>query len=352
MLDFESIIQIPTPLQKLEEPLFAEMGVEVFVKRDDLTHAFISGNKFRKLKYNLLEAEKQGKNALLTFGGAYSNHLSAFAFACRAFGFRGKAVVRGEELNAGSSPTLAFLQAQGVEMEFVSREAYRDKEGILARLAGSSPVKAARDLNRKVEDYPASSGRIPTENDGLLNLETGIYPAGPVKILPGKEHLSAPFAPGYYLIPEGGSNALAVQGVAELIPEIGPFDCLVTACGTGGTLAGLISGAPESAGIIGVSVLKNGDFLKKEVAELLGRPFPENATLLTGYHFGGYARYNGELLEFMRTFESAHGILLEQVYTAKAFYAFYNLLKAGYFRRGARIVLLHTGGLQGRLGAI
>lgn len=293
MLDFESIIQIPTPLQKIEEELFAEKGVEVFVKRDDLTHPFISGNKFRKLKYNLVEAEKQGKNRLLTFGGAWSNHLSAFAFACREFGFEGKALVRGQELNESSSPTLAFAHAQGIALEFVGREAYRDKE-----------------------------------------------------------KLSAAYAGNYLVIPEGGSNALALPGVAELIPELGPFDYLLTACGTGGTLAGLIEGAPESVKIIGVSALKNGDFLREEVSKLLSRPFPEHATLLTGYAFGGYARYTAELLDFIRDFEAKHTILLEQVYTGKMVYAFYDLLRKDFFRRGTKVVLLHTGGLQGRSGEL
>jgi len=289
MLDFESIIQIPTPLERIEEDLFVEKGVEVFVKRDDLTHPFISGNKFRKLKYNLVEAEKQGKNRLLTFGGAYSNHLSAFAFACREFGFRGKALVRGDELNESSSPTLAFAHAMGVELEFVSREAYRDKE-----------------------------------------------------------KLSAAYTEEYFIIPEGGSNALAVQGVAELVSEIGDFDYLLTACGTGGTLAGLLKGAPEHAEVIGISVLKNGDFLQEEVSKLLGHSFPDRARLLTAYHFGGYARYTEELLDFIRDFEAKHGILLEQVYTGKVFYAFYDLLRRDFFRRGAKVILLHTGGMQGR----
>lgn len=344
MLDFESIIQIPTPLQAIEEELFEEKGVKVFVKRDDLTHAFISGNKFRKLKYNLLEAEKQGKTRLLTFGGAYSNHLSAFAFACRAFEFQGMAVVRGEELNAGSSPTLAFVHSQGVAMEFISREAYRDKEGFLSQVAGSSS-------GRQMKASPGERSPTPSEDvipEGGSNVLAAPW-SGDVIPKRGSNALALPRSEDYYVIPEGGSNALAVQGVAELIPEIGPFDYLVTPCGTGGTLAGLINGAPADANIIGVSVLKNGDFLKNEVARLLSRPFPENATLLTGFHFGGYAKYNADLLEFMRNFESAHGILLEQVYTAKAFYAFCSLLQAGHFRRGSRIVLLHTGGLQGRL---
>ncbi len=290
MLDFESIIQIPTPLQAIQEELFEEKGVKVLVKRDDLTHPFISGNKFRKLKYNLEEAAMQGKTRLLTFGGAYSNHLSAFAFACREFGFQGKAVVRGDELRENSSPTLAFAHSMGVELTFVSREAYRDKE-----------------------------------------------------------KLSAAYAEDCLVIPEGGSNALAVQGVAEIIPEIGSFDYLLSACGTGGTLAGLLAGAPENAEIIGVPVLKNGSFLHEEVSRLLSRPFPANARLETGFHFGGYARYTQELLDFIRNFEARHDIRLEQVYTGKMFYAFYRLLEAGYFPRGARVVLLHTGGLQGRL---
>ncbi len=290
MLDFESIIQIPTPLERLEEELFAERGVEVFVKRDDLTHPFLSGNKFRKLKYPLLEAWEKGARRLLTFGGAYSNHLSAFAFACREFGFEGKVLVRGDELTENSSPTLAFAREMGVELAFVSREAYRDK----ARLA-------------------------------------------------------ATLGPGYFVIPEGGSHALAIRGVAEIMQETGALDYLLTPCGTGGTLAGLLAGAPESAEIIGVSALKNGGFLREEVSRFLSRPFPANARLETEFHFGGYARYTRELLDFIRNFEARHRIRLEQVYTGKTFYAFYRLLEAGHFQRGSRVILLHTGGLQGRL---
>lgn len=290
MLDFERVINIPTPLIHINDEIFLEKGVEVYVKRDDLTHPFISGNKFRKLKYNLLEAEEKGISKLLTFGGAYSNHLSAFAFACKAFGFEGKCLVRGEELTVSSSPTLSFAHEQGLELEFVSRESYRDK------------VQLAE-----------------------------VY---------GKD---------YFVIPEGGSNNQALKGVGELIGELGDFNYLVTACGTGGTMAGLLKNAKSEQNIVGVSALKGGDFLREDIARFLHRDFPENATLLTDFHFGGYAKYNSELLGFIDNFEAKHGIVLEQVYTGKAFFAFYELLKQDYFKPKSKIILLHTGGLQGKI---
>lgn len=287
MLDFESLIHIPTPLVQLHEDLFVQKQVQVYVKRDDLTHSFISGNKFRKLKYNLLEAERVGTRKLLTFGGAYSNHLSAFAFACKAFGFEGKVIVRGDELTENSSPTLEFAASHGVELVFVTRNSYRNKEEIMSK-----------------------------------------------------------YSDEYFVIPEGGSNSLALKGVGEVIDEIGDFDYLITACGTGGTMAGLIQ--RTGADVIGVSALKGGDFLKDDISNLLESPFPDNATIFTEYHFGGYAKYTNELLDFIHNFESKHSILLEQVYTGKAFFAFYDLLNNNYFRHDSKIVLLHTGGLQGR----
>lgn len=287
MLDFESLIHIPTPLVQLHEDLFDQKQVQVYVKRDDLTHSFISGNKFRKLKYNLLEAERVGTRKLLTFGGAYSNHLSAFSFACKAFGFEGKVIVRGDELTENSSPTLEFAASQGVELEFVTRTSYRNKEEIMSK-----------------------------------------------------------YSDEYFVIPEGGSNSLALKGVGEVIDEIGDLDYLITACGTGGTMAGLIQ--REKAEVIGVAALKGGDFLKDDISNLLESPFPDNATIFTEYHFGGYAKYTNELLDFIHNFEGKHSILLEQVYTGKAFFAFYDLLNKNYFEPNSKIVLLHTGGLQGR----
>lgn len=289
MLDFESIIQIPTPIQEWNDPLFSALGLQVGVKRDDLTHKYLSGNKYRKLKYLLIQAKKDGYERLITFGGAYSNHLYAFAFACKHFGFAGTVLVRGEELGPESSPTLAFAAEQGIALRFVSRTDYRDKAALYAQYG-----------------------------EGALH------------------------------IPEGGSHPLALPGVGELWSEIDEqVDYLIVACGTGGTLAGLLKYAPAHTRVIGVPVLKGGDFLRKEVRELLGNG--AEITLWLDYHFGGYAKYNQELLDFMQEMEHNHALPLEQVYTAKCLYACKDMAKKAYFPRGSRVLVLHTGGLQGRL---
>jgi 1-aminocyclopropane-1-carboxylate deaminase len=290
MLEFESLINIPTPLIEILDDLFVENDVKVFVKRDDLTHEHVSGNKFRKLKYNLLEAKNMGFKKILTFGGAFSNHIAAVAEAGFLFGFDTLGLIRGDELNAESSPTLKFATQKGMKFEFVSREAYRNKAD-----------------------------------------------------------LTSVFSNEYFVIPEGGSNYLALKGVAELLEEQLYPDYICTAVGTGGTMAGLLSNVKYEGEVLGFAVLKNGDFLKDEVSVFLEKDFPENAELETRFHFGGYAKYNDELLSFIKTFESKHGFLMDQVYTGKMFFGVYQMIKEGYFKKGTRIVLLHTGGLQGRL---
>jgi 1-aminocyclopropane-1-carboxylate deaminase len=234
-----------------------------------------------------------GFKKILTFGGAFSNHIAAVAEAGFLFGFDTLGLIRGDELNAESSPTLKFATQKGMKFEFVSREAYRNKAD-----------------------------------------------------------LTSVFSNEYFVIPEGGSNYLALKGVAELLEEQLYPDYICTAVGTGGTMAGLLSNVKYEGEVLGFTVLKNGDFLKDEVSFFLEKDFPENAELETRFHFGGYAKYNDELLSFIKTFESKHDFLLDQVYTGKMFFGVYQKIKEGFFKKGTRIVLLHTGGLQGRLSGL
>lgn len=292
MIELESFIDIPTPLVQLNDELFSEKGVEVYVKRDDLTHSFVSGNKFRKLKYNFKEAKKKQYSKILTFGGAYSNHIAAVAYASKALGFSSKAIVRGHELNENSSPTLMFCAEQGMQFEFVSRAAYRDKD--------------------------------------QFNIDAT-----------------------YYCIPEGGSNYLALKGVSEMVDEIQynsfKADYVALAMGTGGTAAGVVSNPNFKGNVIGVSVLKNGAFLLEDIIKLDSNLELERFIFWDGYDFGGYAKTNPQLLNFLCEFELKHGFLIEQVYTAKVFYAVYDKIKSDFFKKGTKIVVIHTGGLQGRI---
>ncbi|GAB3015390.1 1-aminocyclopropane-1-carboxylate deaminase/D-cysteine desulfhydrase [Spirosoma pulveris] len=289
-----------SPLNLIEAPFPEPVAIRLFLKRDDLLHPKVSGNKWRKLKYNLLAARVQKLETLLTFGGAYSNHLYATAAAGQIFGFRTIGVVRGDEL--GGKPlnsTLAFCRACGMQLYFVNRNDYRRKE----------------------------------DADFLDELRTRFG--------------------AFYLIPEGGTNELAIQGTAEIMPEIiqqlghtPNFVCCPV--GTGGTVAGLLKSAPNETGVLGFLVLKVPDSL------WLSDLFPPTARghRVSDYHFGGYARTTPELLNFIRTFEQRTGILLEQVYTGKMLFGVYDLARKGYFPEGASVVVVHTGGLQGRSGEL
>lgn len=267
--------------------------MEVWVKRDDLTHPEISGNKFRKLKYNLIQAKGLNKNTLISFGGAYSNHIYALATAAKLFGFQSEGIIRGDELTENSSPTLRFAADCGMKLHFVSRSAYRDK---------------------------ASLEKIFSTEDS-------------------------------YFLPEGGSNELALIGCSEMVDEVyekvkPTHFCL--AAGTGGTTAGVLSNSQLAAQVLCFPVLKNGGFLKEEIQRLL-RFSPHNLHLFEGYHFGGYGKFNEELIKFMKVFETQFQIQLEQVYTAKLFFGVFDLIKKNHLPFGSKIVLYHSGGLQGRL---
>ncbi|GAB4032324.1 1-aminocyclopropane-1-carboxylate deaminase/D-cysteine desulfhydrase [Spirosoma gilvum] len=291
-----------SPLQLLDNPFPEPVNIRLLIKRDDLLHPHISGNKWRKLKYNLLAAREQGFDTLLTFGGAYSNHLYATAAAGQEFGFRTIGIVRGEELaHAPRNNTLQACETYGMTLHFVSRTDYRQKE------------EAA--------------------------FQAGLF---------------AKFGP-CYILPEGGTNELAIQGTAEIIPEIiaqlgSTPDYVCCPVGTGGTVAGLAQSAPFGTQIMGFVVLKGVAWASLQIDPLQNQSgqsgdWPE---LIHDYHFGGYAKTTPDLIQFIRGFEQRTGVLLDQVYTGKMMYGIYDLARRGYFRAGATVVAIHTGGLQGR----
>ena len=287
---FENIPSVPNQL------IFERDGISLHLKREDLLHPEISGNKFRKLKYNLLEAKKQRKEKLLTFGGAYSNHIAATAAAGKEFGFKTIGVIRGEELGEDlnktlqGNPTLRFAAGCGMGFEFVSRKDYREKNSM-----------------------------------EFLNLME-------------KKHGD------FFLVPEGGTNSLAIRGCEEIFSEEDEaFDIVCCAVGTGGTISGLINSSHKDQKVLGFPALK-GDFLKEEIRKYTSK---FNWELILDYHFGGYAKVDPELIEYMNSFKSDYGIPLDPIYTGKMMYGIFDLLRKGYFLKNTRILAVHTGGLQG-----
>lgn len=287
---------INTPIQEIKSSLLDKKQIRLMIKREDLNHPIISGNKLRKLKYNLLKASEFGETTLLTFGGAYSNHIYAVAGAGKAFGFKTIGIIRGEAHEL-LNHTLAFAQSQGMQLVYMDRETYRNKK--------STTV---------IEQLKSEFGE-------------------------------------FYLIPEGGTNELAIRGCEEIIGDIDhDFDVITTAVGTGGTIAGLISGLKGDKNVLGFSALK-GDFLKDEVQDLLqsiDQSHLDNWAINTDYHFGGYAKTKPELLDFINAFEQEFNIPLELIYTGKMMFGLFDLIENNAFKPGTRILAVHTGGLQGR----
>ena len=309
----------PSPVELLEDAFFDRFGVQVYVKRDDLIHPSVHGNKWRKLKYNLLKIKELNISTILTFGGAFSNHIYATAAAGKLFGINTVGIIRGE----GTVPlnnTLIFAENHGMKLHFVSREEYKNKTAI------------THAFNDKLGDV--------------------------------------------YVLPEGGTNDLAVVGSKEIVKEINQQifpkpDFLAIACGTGGTIAGMIKAADKKQMIIGFAVLK-GNFLHNEMSNLINMPEDSaninkkndkslkkndrssdnhsnksNWSINNDYHFGGYAKSSPELIEFINRFKTQHGIPLDPIYTGKMFFGLFDLIRKGYFPRGSTIVAVHTGGLQG-----
>lgn len=283
------------PVVPIQSPLLDEKQISLFVKREDLIHPQISGNKYRKLKYNLQEASRLGHETLLTYGGAFSNHIAATAYAGHAFGFKTVGVIRGDELanDYTKNPTLKLAKEYGMEFEFVSRKAYRTKT-TASFLAG---------LKSKYGDF--------------------------------------------YEIPEGGTNALAVKGCEAILTENDArFDVICSCVGTGGTLAGLINSKTKSQQVLGFPVLK-GDFLSDDIRKFANN---DDWRLISEYHFGGYAKVNAELVHFINDFKDRTGIPLEPVYTGKLFYGLLDVIAKDGFAPGTKILAVHSGGLQGITG--
>tara|TARA_R100001369_G_scaffold92890_1_gene140923 strand:+ start:1920 stop:2846 length:927 start_codon:yes stop_codon:yes gene_type:complete len=281
--------------QEVDLSILSKKQVTLVVKREDLLHPFISGNKYRKLKYNIMEAKQRGLDTILTFGGAYSNHIAATAYAGNLYGIKTIGVIRGEELSENwmLNPTLAEAHRHGMDFRFISREAYRRK----------------------------------SETSFLELLDKDLGP--------------------YYLIPEGGTNVLAVKGCEEILtPQDRDFNVLCSSVGTGGTLAGIINSSLSYQRIIGFPALK-GDFLKKDIRNFTAK---ENWEINTDYHFGGYAKVSEALIEFINYFKEKTNIPTDPIYTGKLLFGILDLVKNDYFIPGTKILAIHSGGLQGITG--
>ena len=282
---FSAVIQ---PLiQELKSALLSDKKVRVLVQREDLIHVHVAGNKWRKLKYNLLEAKMKGYSKVLTFGGAFSNHIVATAAAALEMNMQCIGVIRGEEY-LPLNPTLMQAKKYGMNFQYIDRVTYREKSKI---------------------DW-------------------------------------SEYYPYYYVIPEGGTNTLAIKGCEEIIQNH-DFDTVCCACGTGGTLAGIINSLKVHQKAIGFPVLKGGDFLRNDIHQYVKN---SNWKLCLDYHFGGYAKLDKDLIDFMNDFNKTQGIPLDPVYTGKLFFGVFDLIAKGYFREGSALLLIHTGGLQAIAG--
>ncbi|MEF3077724.1 1-aminocyclopropane-1-carboxylate deaminase/D-cysteine desulfhydrase [Winogradskyella poriferorum] len=266
--------------------------VQLALKPEYIIHTFISGNKYRKLKYNLEKAKDLKNDTILSFGGAYSNHIAATAFAGKFYGFRTVGIIRGEELvdKVDSNPTLKFAKGCGMQFKFVDRETYRDKAEV---------------------DFIDS-----------LKAEFG----------------------DFYLVPEGGTNLLAVQGCEEILNENdSDFDFICCSIGTGGTISGVINASKSHQKILGFPALK-GDFIREDIRKFATK---DNWDLITDYHFGGYGKIKPELITFINDFKKRYNIPLDPIYTGKMMYGIFDLIEKQFFPKDSKILAIHTGGLQG-----
>lgn len=281
------IFNLPTRLDKISNELTRRFNINLFMKRDDLIHPDISGNKWRKLKYNIAQAKLEHKTTLLTFGGAFSNHITATAAAGKYLGFKTIGIIRGEEYNP-LNKSLQFAKDCGMEFIYVNRESYRDKQKCMYALS--------------------------------LDLDA------------------------VYIIPEGGANELALKGCAEIVDEIdSDFDYICCACGTGTTIAGISTNLKAYQQALGFAVLKHDNLLE----DISGNFSIHNPKLsIQNYPFGGYAKTTPELMQFIKDFYKEHQVLLDYVYTGKLMYGIFDLISKNHFPENTTIIAVHTGGVR------
>jgi 1-aminocyclopropane-1-carboxylate deaminase len=287
-----SIFSISPPrLQKILHPTFEEKKLNAWFLRLDEIHPTVNGNKWFKLKYNLEHVLQQGYEGILTFGGQFSNHIYAIAAAAKM------AKVKCVGIIGGANPqvlthTLRFALQQDMHLEFVAKNVYRKKD----------------------------------EPEFVSQLQRSF--------------------PRFFVIPEGGTNEWAIKGAAEITSFISiPFDYIITACATGGTLAGLAQSLRPFQKAVGISVLKGENTISGKVSKFIHGT--KNFDVITGYDFGGYAKYTPSLIKFMKCFYQENGIPLEQVYTAKMVAGTIDMAQRNYFKTSSTLVLVHTGGMQG-----
>ncbi len=282
---------LPSPIEQLNSMFLRKYGVELWLKRDDLIHPDISGNKWRKLKYNIAEADKRGIKKILTFGGAFSNHIAATAAAGKLLGIETIGVIRGDE--GFENKTLQDAKENGMHLHFVSRAEYKLK----------SEDQFIRNLKHRF---------------GL-----------------------------FYLIPEGGANELGVQGSEEIMVEVNQqFDVIAISAGTGTTASGICRQLKDE-NLFVFPALKGGGFILDEMKHYCSKDQLQNVQLQVDYHFGGYGKTKLEQLEFLSAFTNEYKVELDKVYTSKMMFGLFDLIKKGYFKNGSKILAIHTGGLQG-----
>ena len=281
-------------IEEITHPVLDEHGFALHIKRDELLHPIISGNKWRKLKYSLLYALNNGHQHIISMGGAYSNHLHALAYIGYTLNIKTTGLIRGEQPKE-DNPTLTDLKNWGMSLEFVDRSAFR-----------------------KLRKYRAHDSEPAQKYNG-------------------------------FWLAEGGANHSALRGVSEILKEIDlDFDLLTLACGTGTTLAGLAKALPSTKKVVGFSALKGGGFLEKDVRKLIQNRSITNWSINFDYHFGGFAKTSDELTSFIKEFESHNKIPLEPLYNGKMLFGLFDLIKNSRLKKEQTIIAIHTGGLQGK----